>query len=269
MSPKIIDGFIFYNELELLNYRLNVLNDVVDYFIIVESTHTFVGKEKTLYYQENKELFNEFQDKIIYVIVDDLPYKYPNIDISKKQQWLNEKFQRNAISRGLKKLNLHDDDIIIISDLDEIVDPNTLESIKKKDIHIPNNIASLFMDMYYYNLNTKLQFIWEYPKILLYKMFISSNKTCSEIREESYISINNGGWHLSYFGDAMFIKNKLENFSHQEFNKEEYTNLENIDKRVKNNLDLFERNIRLNTINIKNNDYLPTKYDIYLTKYYV
>ena len=59
MSPKIIDGFIFYNELELLNYRLNVLNDVVDYFIIVESTHTFVGKEKTLYYQENKELFNE------------------------------------------------------------------------------------------------------------------------------------------------------------------------------------------------------------------
>ena len=48
MSIKIIDCFIFYNELDLLEYRLNILNDVVDYFVIVESTHTFVGKEKVL-----------------------------------------------------------------------------------------------------------------------------------------------------------------------------------------------------------------------------
>jgi hypothetical protein len=51
---KIIDCFTFYNELDLLNYRLNILNNVVDYFIIVESTHTHVGKEKNLIYEENK-----------------------------------------------------------------------------------------------------------------------------------------------------------------------------------------------------------------------
>ena len=47
---KVVDCFIFYNELDLLTYRLNVLNDTVDYFIIVESTHTHVGKEKKLYF---------------------------------------------------------------------------------------------------------------------------------------------------------------------------------------------------------------------------
>ena len=84
MTIKIIDCFIFYNELELLTYRINILNDVVDYFVIVESTHTFIGKEKKLYFDENKNLFEKFKKKIIYIIVDDFPYKYPNINFNKK-----------------------------------------------------------------------------------------------------------------------------------------------------------------------------------------
>ena len=56
---KIIDCFIFYNELDMLTYRLNILNDVVDYFVLVESNHTFVGKEKPLFYQDNKHLFEK------------------------------------------------------------------------------------------------------------------------------------------------------------------------------------------------------------------
>ena len=109
---KIVDCFIFYNELDMLKYRLSILNEHVDYFILVESTHTHVGKEKQLFYNDNKELFKDFHSKIIHIIVDDFPFKFPNIDIAKSEQWKNENFQRNAIVRGLNQLSLLDDDII-------------------------------------------------------------------------------------------------------------------------------------------------------------
>ncbi len=89
---KIIDGFIFYNELDLLTYRLNILNSVVDYFVIVESRHTFTGREKILYYEQNKALYEQFKDKIIHVVVEDMPYTYPNINIGSNNQWTNEHF---------------------------------------------------------------------------------------------------------------------------------------------------------------------------------
>ena len=115
-QPKIIDCFIFYNELELLTYRLNILNDFVDFFVLVESTLTFVGKEKPLFYQENKHLFEKFNDKIIHVVVDDFPYKNPNIE--SREQWENERFQRNCISRGLNKLSLQNNDVNTNTDID-------------------------------------------------------------------------------------------------------------------------------------------------------
>ena len=96
---KIIDCFIFYNEMDLLTYRLNILNDVVDFFVIVEATRTFIGKEKPLFYNENKHLFEKFHDKIIHIIVDDFPYKYPSINIARGDQWENERFQRNQIKK--------------------------------------------------------------------------------------------------------------------------------------------------------------------------
>jgi beta-1,4-mannosyl-glycoprotein beta-1,4-N-acetylglucosaminyltransferase len=92
---KIIDCFTFYNELDLLTYRINLLYNIVDYFIIVESTHTHVGKEKILYFNENKHLFDKFTDKIIHIIVDDFPYKYPNVNIDNNDAWCNEEYQRN------------------------------------------------------------------------------------------------------------------------------------------------------------------------------
>ena len=162
---KIIDCFIFYNELDLLTYRLNLLNDFVDYFVIVEATHTFVGKEKKLFFNENKHLFEKFNKKIIHIIVDDFPYKYPNVNVNNNDVWKNEYFQRNSISRGVNCINeLSNSDMIIISDLDEIPDPNTLNNIKKG--HIIVDINTLQMDMYYYNLNTKLKSKWILCKII-------------------------------------------------------------------------------------------------------
>ena len=124
---KIIDCFIFYNELDLLYYRLSLLNDIVDYFIIVESTHTFTGIPKQLFYNENKEMYKEFNEKIIHIILEDFPFKVPNINIFTNQPWQNEYYQRNSIKKGIDVIldKLNDNDIILSSDLDEIPDPNT------------------------------------------------------------------------------------------------------------------------------------------------
>ena len=55
---KIYDAFLFYNELDLLEIRLNILKDKVDYFIIGEAVQCFNGNAKPLYFEENKELNN-------------------------------------------------------------------------------------------------------------------------------------------------------------------------------------------------------------------
>jgi len=262
----IIDCFIFYNELDLLNYRLNLLNNVVDYFVIVESRYTFTGKEKQLFYNENKYLFKNIHEKIIHIIVNDLPYKYPDMNT-----WENEYFQRNVISRGISSINnLSDNDFIIISDLDEIPDPNTLYKIKKGDI-VLDNITSLEMDLYYYNLNTKFEDKWIRSKIMSYKKYIEIKMSCNDIRDSSSSKIPNGGWHLCYFGDEYFIQNKIQNFSHQELNNSNFTDIEKIKERVTKCSDLYDRNYRncyIKKIKIEDNNYLPIDYDKYLNKYY-
>lgn len=263
---KIVDCFIFYNEFDLLTYRLNVLNDVVDYFVLVESTHTHVGKEKPLFYNENKQLFEKFNHKIIHVIVEDFPHKYPNIKIENDEQWINEKFQRNCISRGLSSLKLQPTDIIIIADVDEIPNPSILENIKTNVLQISVNI--LEMDFYYYNLNTRMNDKWHHAKILSFQKYKELNLTCDNIRFYDCQIIYSAGWHLSYFGNEKFIKNKLENFTHQEYNKTEFTNEKQIEERIKNKSDLFGRTgINMTNIPIKENTNLPCLYDKYLTKF--
>jgi beta-1,4-mannosyl-glycoprotein beta-1,4-N-acetylglucosaminyltransferase len=264
---KIIDCFIFYNELDLLTYRLNLLNNIVDYFVIVEATHTFVGKEKPLFFNGNKHLFETFSDKIIHIIVDDFPYKYPNVNIGNYDVWKNEKFQRNAISRGINYIkDLSQTDVIILSDLDEIPDPYTLDKIKKGNIIV--NINILEMDLYYYNLNTRVKDKWSLCKIMSYEKYNNLNRNCQYIRMTSCSKILNGGWHLSFFGDNLFIQNKIQNFSHQEFNNSNYTDLKNIENRVKNSCDAFDRNCIIDKIKIEDNTYLPIDYNKFLNKYY-
>lgn len=270
---KIIDCFIFYNELDLLSYRFNILNSIVDYFVIVEATHTFSGKEKTLHFNDNKHLFKEFENKIIHIIVDDFPYKYPNINIDNEDQWQNEYFQRNCIARGINLVNsINDNDLITICDVDEIPDPDILIYLKNQTTIVIDDIYILEMDFYYYNLNTKHSCKWHPAKIISYKKYNELNMCCNDLRclhSSSMHSplIKNGGWHLSYFGDNAFIKNKLENFSHQEYNNSNYTDLTIIENKIKNAINLFDEN-NFGKTEITNNLYLPKDYDIYLKKYY-
>ena len=247
------------------------MEEYVDYFVLVESTHTFCGKEKVLFYDKNKEIFKKFKDKIIHIIVDDFPHKFPNINIDNKEQWENEHFQRNCIKRGIDKLLLNDKDIITICDLDEIPNPEILKEIKENKRQITKSI--LKMDYYYYNLNCKCKFNCLSTKLFSYNEFVKLfiNKTIisdcikrgwPKVEQKTNI-IENGGWHLSYFGDKDFIINKIENFGHQEFNNDEIIN--NIEEKIKSNKDLFNReNHDIQYTNIEDNDNLPPKYEIYL-----
>ena len=119
----IIDCFTFYNELNMLKFRFKELYEYVDYFILVEATTTFVGNNKELYFKNNKNMFSNYLDKVIHIIVDDMP--------KDENPWVDEKFQRNCIQRGIKKLKLKDDDILIISDCDEIINTKVLLDTSK------------------------------------------------------------------------------------------------------------------------------------------
>ena len=262
---KIIDCFIFHNEIDMLLYRLNILFNYVDYFVIVESRQTHSGHEKKINYHENIHLFEPFVSKIIYVLID-LPHKFPNIDYSKNQQWENENYQRNLIKNGIDQITINDEDIIIVSDLDEIPDSNIISLIKNNKLVI-NTMYSLEQDLYYYNLNTRFVQKWNASKILPYKIYKENNLTFQNIRHCGCGKIFKGGWHLSYFGDKHFIKNKIQQFAHQEYNNNNYTDLDNIEARVKCQTDIYDRNEQIEKISIKDNDYLPVEYEKYLSKY--
>jgi beta-1,4-mannosyl-glycoprotein beta-1,4-N-acetylglucosaminyltransferase len=261
---KIVDCFTFYNELDMLFYRLTVLDDVVDAFIIVESTRTHSGAEKILFYQENKHRFAKFASKIIHIVVDDL--LVPNI--SAGEQWSNEKYQRDCIDRGIRELTLCDRDLIVITDLDEIPDPTTLATLKTGS---SISYAALQQDFYYYNLNSKMNEIWIHPKLITFSEYVKMGRKPSLIRlGNAPIIIGYGGWHLSYFGNAEFVQNKLFQFAHQEFNLPEITNIENLDSKMKAGQDILGRgNVQITQIPIKENHYLPPRYREFLSNFIV
>lgn len=269
---KIIDSFIFYNELDLLEYRLSILDEYVDYFILVESTHTFTGKPKKMYYEENKDRFDKFNHKIIYIKVTDFPYKYPNINYKANEQWKNEYHQRCQISLGLNQLlaYLNNDDIIITSDVDEIPNPNILQKVKNNTLDYDrNNLNRLELDMYYYNLKFRVGdgANWHGIKLFNYYTYTQLKITFQQMRlwehRHNVPIIKNGGWHLSYFGDKEFIKNKILAFSHQEYNNNNFLKDENIENALKNGINLIG-GLELQFIPIDKNNNLPPKYEIFL-----
>jgi len=260
---KIIDCFIFYNEIDLLLYRLNILDTYVDHFIIVEANHTFVGKPKPSLYLENQDLFIKFKPKIIHILVD-MPYHHPTINFANREQWKNEAYQRNSIKKGIEQLSLDNEDILVISDVDEITHPDVLKQIKLNTLIIHDHL--LEQDWYNYNLNTKMYKTWKKAKILNYKKY-STYASCEAIRSfKTENVIKNGGWHLSYFGDVYYIKNKLEHYSHVENNKASITDIKAIQKKITNQTDLVT-NIKIHSLHISDNENLPVDYEKYLTKF--
>jgi len=253
---KIIDCFIFYNELDMLELRLTELNDIVDYFVLVECTKTHSNSDKELYFENNKTRFSKYLDKIVHIIVKD--------NIPQSSSFDREIYQRNCIDEGIKKLNLNSDDIIIITDLDEIPDSKTVLDLKNNNA--VNGIYCLEMDLYYYNMSCKYFEKWIQPKILNYDSYIKYDSKPHVLTHTGLIFpiIKNGGWHFSYFGDIEFIKNKVKNSSsHNLFDYLEnmYDN-DRITKQIQNCSDFFERpHCSFSYIDVNNNTYLPYKYE--------
>jgi len=222
----VIDCFSFFNELELLRIRLHELSDVVDKFVLVEATKTHSGLDKVLHYEIHKEEFVEFQDKIVHVIVEDMPMTKKEIENAITPQdrhwldtgyqlgdnWVRERFQRNAIMRALQDTNPRD--IIIIEDADEMVRPEIISNLDATMVAGSNAVGQT-LHSYYLNWEC-VNMPWWGSKIL-HREFVTNP---SEHRFHTVASqyIHNGGWHLSYLGGISAIQDKIKAFAHQEFN---------------------------------------------------
>ena len=257
----VYDCFQFFNELDILKLRLHIMNPVVDRFVISEATETFSGNPKPLYYEENKEMFAEFADKIIHVVVDDTPPGYTHD---------RDTFQKNAVGRGLKDCT--DEDIIIFSDLDEIPNPEKIKEIlqnfdRTKIYHFAQRLFYCYLNMEEVSGNL-LSYAGEFPEaerskdgIPGRKKWIGS-KLCSysllkeqklqlgelrfPVRKACGIRVEDGGWHFGYMGGhgekdvKKRVAEKVRSAAHQEYNKAEV--LSDVADRIKDGKDIFGRN---------------------------
>lgn len=278
---KIIDCFTFYNELKMLSFRLKELNDVVDYFILSEGTLTHAGQPKELIYQNNKHLFEEYNHKIIHIVVDDMSTDVSHIS----KAWDREMYQRDCLIRGIEQLDVKDTDIILVNDCDEIPNIELLQQMKIHGINVfkdENNLKFAFVrdgfeiedivgfrqDLFYYNLECKYNGLWSYSKALTYgklKEIGSVNAVRRSYEVYKYAYYENAGWHFSYYGDVDHIINKIKNFAHQEFNLEENLVKETVEERVKNNKDPYGRkDINFTYVPLESNHNLPKNYKMLL-----
>ena len=282
----IYDCFQFYNEIDILKIRLNVLKDVVDKVVLSESTTTFSGKEKPLYFEENKELFKEFEDKIIHIIVDDTPMDC--------DAFTRDSHQKCTVMRGLR--DAKEDDIIIFSDVDEIPNPDTLKKLFCSDADCYDEgqaeniecgiehgkIYALAQRNFYCYLNLEektgnlLSVTGEFPRIegedrkwlgtKICRYSLLKEYTTEQLRDKEQrnimVRVSDGGWHFSYMGGHNVtdvkdrVRDKVISAAHQEYNSKKVIN-EAIDK-LHAGFDMFDREARFELVPIDNSypDYI-------------
>jgi len=252
---------MYFDEDLVLEIRLNTLNEIVDKFVIAEATKDHAGREKKLNFKI--ENFAKFKDKIEYLVIDNLPV---NVKSNKKgwhENHIRDQFQRNSLVRGYEKCNA--DDLIMISDIDEIPDPK-----KINEFDIKNKYACFLQKNFQSKINLLniTDNLWPGTKICQKKnlkspQWLRNIKTQKRpfwkfFKDKQPQLIKYGGWHFSFLKDPESIKKKITSYSHQEFNKEKFTDSQNIEKRIINGKDLFDRNIKYKAINIDENfpDYI-------------
>lgn len=259
---KIYDAFMFFNELDLLEIRMEILNDYVDYFVISESNRTFSGLDKPLYYEENKEKFSKFHHKIIHRIFTDTPERSYDLHQLKKtgnskddllfnsiiesastnmhlglheHQWMREYTQREFVKRCL--LDCEDNDIIFLSDLDEI--PNT-EIVKNIEKLVPENtFAHLEMKMSQYYINVRKDEKWLGTNVARYSYVKGIESNYMRANKSEGVRISNAGNHLTFLGGVDKIKTKISSYGHLEYANEHIFN--NLADRISNFQDIFDR----------------------------
>ena len=243
----IYDCFQYFNEDHVLDLRFNILNEKIDFFVISESTKNHQGKEKKLNFDIKN--FSKYKKKIIYLVAD--PNKNLIIEDHKYGHSLIEQHQRNFIINGLKKAN--DNDLILISDSDEIPKLDKLSLVKKK-------YFAFSQKSFCYKLNVfnPYEDNWIGTRGCLKKNL----KTPQELRNIKFKHypfwridkrklqiINDGGWHFSYLLNLEKISEKIKSFSHSEDNIKENTEIQNIQKKI-NSLIHPTKNYKLKKIDL-------------------
>jgi beta-1,4-mannosyl-glycoprotein beta-1,4-N-acetylglucosaminyltransferase len=255
----IYDCFAFFNELDLLEIRLNELDSVVDRFVLVEATRTFQKKEKPLYFEQNKQRYAKFLHKIEHIVVDEYPHFFSKFRVP--TAWDYDDHQKEQILRGLK--NCRPDDVIIVSDVDEIPRAHLVREYAQKP-----GLKVFQQRLYYYFLNC---FIRKYPEpvpiengIMYWHGTVMLNYR--EIKTIQKTRLNRGtrkstpqitiipeaGWHFSYLGGVKKVIEKIEAYAHQEHNKDEFKDPEKIRQIITKGGSLYGENLDSEIVPIDN-----------------
>ena len=252
---------MYFDEDLILDLRLNILDKFVDYFVIVESIFTHRGEKRNLKFNINK--FKKFESKIIYLVYDQEPSQIEKIvskdteDEKSRKYIMNALFrenaQRNFINRALN--NLDNEDVILVSDVDEIPNLKGINFKEKK-----SKIILFKQDMLYYKFNLKLpNLAWTGTKACKKKYFKSAQwlrnvkdrkypfyRVDTYFSEKKYINcefIENGGWHFTNIKTANQIKQKLESYLHHiEFDKNPLS-AEEIDKIIQDKIAIYDLSV--------------------------
>mgnify|MGYP001311177856 CR=1 FL=1 len=244
----LIDSFIYFNETELVDLRIKYLEEIVDFFVVVEANITHQGKKKDWNFPkilDNK--LKRFSDKIQYhqLIIDSQKIKNEESwiidDVKGDDAWRIENFQRNYIKTACKKFS--SEDILIISDVDEIPSKQKLEFIKSCDF---KKIAPIALEQYLFHIDCNYLSLESWRGSIVTTIQLCNAFSPHKFRRArnriSYLT--DSGWSFSSFGGPTRVKEKLESIAHTEFNNDKYKNSEHIINCQKTGADLFHRKIR-------------------------
>ena len=244
----LIDAFTYFNEKELVELRLKYLNPIVDYFVVIESNITFTGKEKKWNFPEVlKGRLKEFSHKIKYhqlnINLEEIKNEESWIidGVKGDDFWRIENFQRNYIKTACKKFS--DDDILIISDLDEIPSIKKLNFILSSDF---KKIAPVALEQYLFHLDCNFLRLESWRGSIVTTMEI-----CNKFSPQKFRTLRNkisyltdSGWSFSSFGGYERVKQKIESYAHSEHNNDKFKNREHIINCQKTGADLFHRKVK-------------------------
>jgi beta-1,4-mannosyl-glycoprotein beta-1,4-N-acetylglucosaminyltransferase len=193
----LVDAFMFFNEFDVLEMRLKTLWDRVDLFVLVESSETHTGKPKPLHFKENQERYSRYLSKIRYI---EAP-----VCTNTRGLWDLEKHQRDCIKLGLD--GVPDDATIMISDVDEIPDP----------VQIPQGAGTVGLHMTMFEYSFDYMFTgepWIGTVVTDVKELKRQGPNYFRYNRWRFPIITQAGWHLSSFGDAEHLQNKIKNYAH-------------------------------------------------------
>lgn len=184
---KIVDGFLFNDELELLELRLMETYDLIDRFVLVESEVNWQNKDKPLFYQENRGRFAEWSDKIVHIVAHTEVGPYP----------ITEWGQRREIAIGFEDLDITD--IAIVSDADEIMSRGALTKMRKYGLREP---VALNQHLYYYFVNCKQNQPWNGP-VARPRGLDTIDCQALKFTRNKIPTVKDGGWHFSWLGPTV------------------------------------------------------------------